>query len=336
MGVGGAFGMPLAGWAADRWSLAVLFWVCAAVALGCVVAVLAFVPESPVRAPGRVDVVGALLMTAMLLALLVPVTQGNTWGWTSPRTLAPLAGCAVLAWVFGRYELARRDPVVDLRELRRRPILLTNICSMLASAAFFSTSVGTAAYVQAPASTGYGFGASVLVGGLCLLPMGAMMMLLSPASGRINGRFGPRATMMAAMYAVAAGLGARMIWTGHLWQVVAGTTVVGIGTGLAFMAMPALIMRYTPPERTAAANGINSLARSVGSAVASAATTALLAAVTAPAGGSGPEYPTLTAYQLLFTMCGACGLVAAVVMLGVPGGPGTRGATPVKGSPRRT
>jgi MFS family permease len=193
---------------------------------------------------------------------------------------------------------------------------LANIASMCVGFALFATLIGTASYVQAPRSTGYGFGSSILVGCVCLLPSGIAMLVLSPVSATLSRRFGPKLTLALGAAIVAAGFIVRIVFTGALWQIMVGTTIAGAGTGIAYAAMPALISLAAPRSQLAAANGLNSLARSVGSSVASAVGGTLLASQLVVV--SGAEWPSLGGYRLLFGLCAGAAAVGAAVALRVP------------------
>ena len=152
--------------------------------------------------------------------------------------------------------------------------------------------------METPVASGYGFGASIVVGGLCLLPSGLAMLALSPVSAMMTRRFGPKITLCTGSLVVAAGFVIRIVLTGHLWEIVLGTTVAGAGTGIAYAAMPALIALGAPHSELAAANGLNSLSRLVGSSVASAIGGTILASSVVVLGGV--VLPSLTAYRMLF------------------------------------
>ena len=107
-----------------------------------------------------------------------------------------------------------------------------------------------------------------------------------------------------------------MVFTGSLTQVVLGATIVGIGTSIGYASMPALINEHTPPEEIAAANGVNSLLRAVGSSLASAVGGTILAASTISLGAFA--LPSLTAYRVLFVICGIAALLAAAAALFIP------------------
>ena len=112
---------------------------------------------------------------------------------------------------------------------------------------------------------------------------------------------------------VAAGWLMRIVVTDQLWQVIVGTTIVGIGTGIGYAAIPTLINENTPSNEIAAANGLNTLFRSLGSSLASALGGSILAANTVIIGSFA--VPSLTAYRQLFALCAVAAVLAAVAVL---------------------
>ena len=316
LGVGGSLGLPLAGVVAEHADYHVLFWITAVAGAVSLVAIVLVVPEAGNRAGGRVDLVGTAVLSAALVALLLPLAQGNQWGWSSARTIGLLVSAAVLLVVFVGYERRVRDPLVDIRATSRRPIVLTNLASILFGFALFASLIGTASYVEAPEASGYGFGASIVVGGLCLLPSGLVMLLLSPLAARLIRSWGAHRTLAFGALILAVGWVARIMLTDSIWQIVVGTTIVGAATGIGYAAMPALINRNTPPTEISAANGLNSLARSLGSSLASAIGGSLLTASTVVVAGFA--LPSLGAYRALFAACAVAAVLAGVAALCIP------------------
>jgi len=324
LGVGGALGLPLAGVVAEHADYHVLFWITAGVGAASFLATVVVVPEAAGKAGGRVDFVGGALLTATLVTLLLPLAQGSSWGWTSGRTLGLLAASVVLALALVATQLRIRSPLVDVRASARRPVLLTNVASLMFGFALFASFIGTAAYVQAPERTGYGYGSSVVVAGLCLVPSGLLMLLLAPLAAHLIGRIGAHRTL--ALGAAIVGLGWlwRIALTSSIWDVVIGGTIVGAGVGIGYAAMPALINGNSPRSELAAANGLNSLCRSLGSSLASAIGGSLLTVSTIAV--AGIAYPSLTAYRWLFAVCIVASVGAAGVALCIRSAPHPPGA----------
>ncbi|WP_086819982.1 MFS transporter [Allokutzneria sp. NRRL B-24872] len=312
LGVGAALGIPLATLVVEHADWHTLFWLCAVLGVLALTAVVLIVPESPLRTRGRFDVVGALGLSAFLVCLLVPVSKGSAWGWSSPATLGFFAAAVLIVPLWGFHQLRVHAPMVDLRVSARPAVLFTNLAALLVGFSFYANSLATAQLVQEPVATGYGLGASIVVSGLCLLPGGIAMVLLSPVSARLSAARGPRFTLAVATGVMAVGYAVRLFTSESLVAIVIGATVVAAGTAVAYSALPALIMHAVPVTETAAANGLNTLMRSIGQAVCSAVVATVLSSLVTVHG------PTLGAYLVVFVIAGACALAALGLTLLIP------------------
>jgi MFS family permease len=316
LGVGAAFGIPAATLVVEYLNWHTMFWICLVLGLLNILAVLLVVPESALRSSGRFDVLGALGLSGFLVCLLLAVSKGSEWGWGSPASVGLFVVALAIVPLWGWYELRSKTPLVDLRVSARPAVLFTNLAALLIGFAFYANSLSTAQLVQEPKSTGYGLGASIVVSGLCLLPGGVAMVLLSPVSARLSKARGPRFTLAVAAALMALGYLVRLFTSENLAAIVAGATVVAAGTAVAYSALPALIMHAVPVTETAAANGLNTLMRTIGQAVCSAIVVTVLTNVVAT--HEGVTAPTLHAYLTVFVIAGICALVAVGLTLLIP------------------
>ncbi len=316
LGVGGAIGLPVAAVIAENADWHVLFWAAAGLGLACALLIFTVVPESPLRTPAPFDYFGAFGLAAGLLCLLLPVVKGGTWGWTSARTLGLAAAAVVVLLGWGFYQLRRRDPLVDLRVSARRPVLFTNLASIMVGFALYAMALSFPQLLQAPASTGYGLGQTMVESGLTLAPNGLVMMLLSPVSARLIARFGPRPTLMSGALVIAAGYAFAIVLMDNALELITASVIVGAGVGIAYAAMPALIMGSVPVTETASANGLNSLMRSVGTAISSAVMAAMLAQLTISVGGM--PVPSLSGFRATFAVAAFVALAGALLAALVP------------------
>ncbi|MFI2221857.1 MFS transporter [Rhodococcus sp. NPDC019627] len=325
LGAGGAIGLPLTGVVAEHLSWHWLFGGAAVIGVLGMGAIWTVVPESPVRSGGKFDLLGALGLTAALVCLLLAIIQGNGWGWGSRPVLGLFAGAAALFLVWGSYELrltsARRaagvrQPLVDLRVSARRPILLTNIASILVGFAMFTSFMVSAQIFQAPLETGYGYGMSLTLSGLALLPAGLMMVAFSPVTAYLSHSCGPRRTFLIGTTILMATNLVRAVTPPHLVVVIVAATVTSVGAAFAYGAIPAMIMRAVPTTETAAANSLNTLARSLGTSTCSAVVAALTTASVMHI--AGVEYPTAAAYAAVFGIAAAAGLLAVGIGMFIP------------------
>jgi MFS family permease len=316
LGIGGGIGLPTSGLVYEHLGWHAIFWSSAAIGVVLIVAVLAIVPESAIRTRGRFDYGGAVLLSIALTSLLLAISKGGTWGWTSEPTLGLFLVALVVLVVWVPFELRVSQPLVDIRTSTRKPVLLTNIASVLVGFAMFGNLLATTQQLQLPVSTGFGFGLSVVVAGLYMLPSSVAMVVFAPVSAEITRRSGAKTTLVIGCGLLAAGYVTRVFLTGAVGQVVLGATIVSIGTAIGYAAMPTLIMRAVPITETASANGLNTLLRAIGTSTASAAVAAVLSSVTIDVGGI--TLPSLDAFKDIFWIAAAASIAAAAVALALP------------------
>ena len=319
-GVGGGVGIVLSGVIVDHLSWRWLFVVGAIGIAAAVVLVHRFVPESPIKTPSRVDVVGAALLSAGLIALLVALTEGESWGWTSGRIIALAAAAVFLLVGWGLVELRVAEPMVDMRMLARREILFTNLAALIAGFAMFGTFVLVPNFVEMPHGVtrgverlvDYGFDASATEAGLYLLPSSVTLLFAGPLAGLIGRRTGLKWPLVAGMLLTAAAAGSFARWHDEPWQLLVAMPFLGLGVGFAFAAMATVITEAVKPTETGVATGMNTVMRTVGGVVGGQAGAALLAANTIPGTGGAPA---VTGFEIAFGIAAVAALVGALVAL---------------------
>ncbi|PRY44458.1 MFS transporter [Umezawaea tangerina] len=316
LGVGGALGLPVATLVADSFDWHVLFWGAAGLGVVATALVVALVPESSVRTGGRFDFVGAIGLTIVLVCFLLAVSKGTSWGWTSGLTLSLIAVAVVVLLAWGRWEMRTREPLVDLRTSGRRPVALTNLASAVFGFSMFAMSLVLPQLLLLPAATGHGLGQPMFVVGLVLAPSGLVMMAMAPVSARITRTSGPRTTLIAGTLVVAAGYALNLLLMSQIWQLVLVSCLIGAGIGLAYGAMPSLIMANVPVSETAAANSLNTLMRSIGTSVSSAVAGVVLSQLTVPFGPA--VVPSLAGFRVIIAIGAGAALVAAAVAVFIP------------------
>lgn len=315
LGVGGALGLPASALVTELADWHWLFWMAAALGVIVFALVLWIVPESVLRTAGRFDAVGAAGLAVGLIGLLLAISRGNEWGWTSPAVLGcGLGGVAVLlAW--GWYELRIAEPLLDLRVARRPAVLLTNLASVAMGFSLFSSNISYPQLLELPTAAG-GFGLSLVQASLVIMPSGIVMMALSPISGRLARTVGPKLLLVVGALALALSYGFTLLASSEVWHLLIANIGIGIGIGFGFSAMPMLIMRSVPQSETGASNGLNALFRSIGTSTAAAVIGAVLATYTTV--HDGMPVPSPAGFQLSFLVGGAAAVVAFGVALAIP------------------
>ncbi|SIQ38964.1 MFS transporter [Micromonospora avicenniae] len=317
---GGGLGVVLAGPIVSVLGYRWLFWIPMVVVALTALAAHLFVPESPVRSPGRINWAGTLLLSGWLVALLLPVSKGATWGWTSLPVLGLLALAVVLliGWLVA--EARSANPLIDMRMMRLPGVWTTNLVALLYGGSMFAIYAFVPQFVQTPTSAGYGFGASVTQAGLLMLPMLVGMFVAGIAAGRLEARFSAKAQLATgAVFNVAA---SAMLAVAHDTRLEIGVAggLVGIGIGLAFASMANLIVANVSPSQTGVATGMNANIRTIGGAIGAAVVSSVITAH--PQASGLPREAGFTTGFLLLT---AIALAAAVAAMIVPSGRRTTG-----------
>jgi predicted MFS family arabinose efflux permease len=236
------------------------------------------IPVRRASAEGRVDAVGGLILGVALVLLLMPLSQGNTWGWGSSPVIGMLIGSLIAFTVFVLIERRLSQPLVSTRMLTHKPIVVANIAGLFRGASMFVGFLGATSFVETPSSiAGYGFSSTVLVASVVYLLPGALSgVVTAPLAGRLVARSGGKATLVTAMLLVTAGFAFMAVPHGSSWQIVAGVFAVMTGVTFGYAALPALLVEQVTPAETGIANSVNSIARTVGSSLASAFVVTLL------------------------------------------------------------
>jgi Na+/melibiose symporter-like transporter len=170
--------------------------------------------------------------------------------------------------------------------------------------------------LELPKATGFGLGRSMLVAGLCLGPSGLVMMLVSPLSARLSAAKGPKVSFLVGSIVIAAGYGLGIAFMSQVWHLIVVSSVIGAGIGLAYAAMPALIMSAVPQSETAAANGLNTLMRAIGTSTSSAVAGLVLAHLVIQVGDV--NLPSEAAFRLSLVIGCAAALAAFLIALLLP------------------
>lgn len=318
LGAGGALGLPVAAFIADNWGWSELFWFATAVSLLCLIAIAIVVPESDLRVSGSVDVVGVVGLAVFLVSLLLVISKGAAWGWTSGIVGGLLALAALTAVVWGRWELKVASPAVDLRSTARRPVLMTNLASVMAGFTMYAMNLLAPQMLMVPEATGFGAGLSILAAGFWMAPAGLIMVGMSQVAARLTQRSGAKRSLLVGIAIMCVGnvLVQFTLTLGSPWSVVAFASIVSIGVSFAYAAMPTLIMANVPVSETAAANGLNSLARSFGTSAASAVVGAVLGQMTVMVGGHA--FVSTAGVRTALAICTAAGFIAMALTFAIP------------------
>ncbi len=311
LGIGGGFGLVLGGLIDEHLNWHWLFWIPLPAMILAAFCTWRYIPESQVRSPGRVNWLAAALLTVGMSTVLLAIAQTTAWGWTSTSTLGLLAlGLVVCAWWI-RVEVRSPAPLVDMTMMRVRGVWTTNLAAFLLGGGLYSWFLLLPQFAQLPASTGFGYGASVVAAGLYLLPCAVGMGVLGSVAGRVERRFTSRRALIAGAAISAVACGWLIFNSKHPYDMLISSALLGVGIGLAFAALGNLIVQAVPASQTGVASGMNTVLRTLGGAIGGQI------AATFVAGDVVRGLPALAGFTRTFAMAAlflACCVVAGVLI----------------------
>ncbi|XVU21368.1 MFS transporter [Actinoplanes sp. CA-054009] len=312
-GVGAGVGIVGAGPIVEHLSWHWLFWLPLVLVVVALLGAIFGMKESPVRTPGKLDVLGSVILSVSLVSLLLAISKGQAWGWGEVKTVGLLALGVVTLVGFVLVELRVKEPLVDMRLMRLRGVWATDLVALILGFAMFGTFLLVPTLLQLPAATGYGFGKSVSESGLFLLPTVVMMVFFGPLAGLLNRKFGPKLPMFLGAVSVVAAFALPAFAHGQVWQVLASGVLTGIGIGFAFSAMSNAIIEAVPAAQTGEATSVNTIARTVGSSIGTAVVAAVISSNVTPQG-----LPTDDAFTMGFAVCAGVAVLAVAAALALP------------------
>lgn len=318
IGIGGALGLPLVGWLFVSFGWKSAFLVVASMGAILITAAIFVLPESPTRSGGRFDIVGGLLLAIAIAALLIVVSKGGEFGWLSTPTLVLLGTSIAVGAIWFWTQKRVQNPLVDLRAIGSRPVMLTNLYSLMLGFGMMSNTILVSYQLQMPLDSGYGHGLNAFAATLAMLPGGLVSAAIAPIGGTLINRVGSKVMLVVGASVIACGFISLSVWHSSVFAVIIGSCTLSVGTALSAAAQPAIIMKNTPITEVAAANGINSLLRSLGLTMASAVAGGMLVAFAFPSVGGAEPVPTWTGFGLTYGIAIAGSVLAVIFALAIP------------------
>jgi EmrB/QacA subfamily drug resistance transporter len=313
LGIGSGAGIVLAGPIITHLSYHWLFWIPLVMIVVATIATFVYIPESPVRASGGINWLGAVIMAGWLTTGLLALTEAPDWGWTSASVVALFAVTCLLIGLWIWAEAHSDHPVVDMKMMRVRAVWTTNLTALLFGFGMFAMFILAPQFVQTPVDQGYGFGASVTKAGLFLAPLSLAMLLVAPLIGRLTAVVGAKSLLVAGGGFGAASYFLLAVEHSHQWSFYVSSALLGVGVALGFASMANLIIEAVPPTQTGVATGMNTNIRSIGGALGSSIATSIVVTDLLPSG-----FPKEAGFAAAFVVCGSSMIVAGLAALAVP------------------
>lgn len=312
-GIGAGVGIVAAGPIVEHLSWHWLFWLPAVLVVIALIGAVFGMPESPVRKPGRLDIVGTIVLTVSLVSILLAISEGETWGWSDGKTigLLVLGGIALIAFVL--VELRVAEPLIDVRLFAYRGVWTAHVIALVFGFAMFGTFVLVPTLLQLPTAVGYGFGKSVSEAGLFLLPTVGMMIVAGPIAGIMVRKIGAKVPLVIGGLALVAAFVIPAVSHAEIWQVVVSGLLTGLGIGMALASCSNAIIESVPANQTGEAISANTVLRTIGSSIGTAVIAALISSNVTEQG-----LPTDDAFTVGFWACTGVAVLAVLGALVAP------------------
>jgi EmrB/QacA subfamily drug resistance transporter len=323
-GVGGGVGLVMSGVIIEHLSWHWLFLIGAVPVLASTVLLALCVPESPVKFPTRPDYLGGFALSLALGTLLVAISEGSNWGWTSGGVVGLLVASAAFFTLWVRIEQRVPEPLVDLKTFARREMAATNLTTLVMGFSMFSTFILLPNFVQVPAGLpadiadelDYGFGASPVEVGLFFIPSSIAMMIAGPLAGAIGQRHGRILPLRIGLGFLVASLALLASMHEESWTIYVWMVFMGVGLAFCFATLGTLVIDYSPPGETGVASGMNTIMRTIGASLGAQVAAAIISANTL----AGTEIPLERGFTIAFTLSALGALVAFAPTLLLPRG----------------
>jgi MFS family permease len=227
--------------------------------------------------------------------------------------IAFVGGGLLLAVVWVLVEMRIENPLVEIRVLRRRPVLMTNITAVLVGFAMFASFLLIPQLAQTPERFGYGFSATVTGAGLLMLPSTMVMLFAGPLAGKLAAT-SPRLPLVLGSLLLGLAFVVYAAAHGTVLEICIGSALTGLGIGFAYASMANLVVESVPADEVGIATGINTIMRTIGGAFGAQLVASLLTAKTI----GHTAIPAEAAYTDAFVLGAVASLLAMIAALAIP------------------
>ena len=311
---GAGLGIVLAGPIVNALDYHWLFWIPMIVMEAGTIAAHVVVPESRVRTPGTLSWAGIFLLSAWLVAGILAISEAPTWGWGSTSVIGLLLGTVILAVVWVVVEARSEHPLIDMQMMRIPAVWTTNLVALLLGVGMYAVFAFLPEFLQTPKSAGYGFGVSITVSGVILLPASVFMFAFGMLSGPLSKRFGSKSVLVTGLLVGIVTFALLTFAHAAEWEILVAMVVEGVGFGLAFSSMSAIVVVAVPPEQTGVASGMNANIRTIGGSIGAAVMSSIVTS-----GVRSGAIPRESGYTHGFALLTVAAIAAAIAALFVPG-----------------
>ncbi len=284
--LGGGTGLVMVGLVVHLGDFHLAFWTASVIGALSSLIVFVGIPASiDERSRQRLDALGALLLAIWLSLLLIIVSQGGAFGWLSLPIVLMIVG-VVLSFAFWVWwEQRVSDPVIDIRVMKARPVIWSNLLAFFFGIMMFTTQILFPQFLQTAPENGYGFGLTVGGISLAMLPQTAAFGVGGLFAGWLERVIGSRISIVIGSLFCTVGFSGLLFLHGNVVQFSSTIVLIGIGIGLTYAQLANVVTRSVPSDKVGASTGMNTNIRNIGGAV---GTTLAATIIMAPIGQAAP------------------------------------------------
>jgi len=307
-GLGGAIALPLAALLNQNDNWRGVFWVSAILLIISFYLSIESVPKRVPPATGKFDVSGSITLAVALIGIILAISKIVLDDWPRLLVYGVLLTSSLLLVFWGFYEKRINSPVVNIAEFVKPALLLTNCGSFFSSMSAFTFSVVVPQFLLSSVSTGAGLGTSYVTVGLCMMPVGLLMLVLSPIVARITHKYGANVSFLYGTLVFALSFAFAVFAPLELWFFLVLAILLGIGSALSYSSMSILAMRLVAPQQSGEAAGVNGVIQTLGAAIGSSIVAGILTANIE----LGKDAPNISAYRLCFLVSFISAVLASI------------------------
>ncbi|MEM3256087.1 MAG: MFS transporter [Thermoplasmatales archaeon] len=279
--VGASVGLVIGAWITQNFDWQWSYHSAIPVAFGLLIASFVILKESNIRKKERIDFGGVALVVTGIVSLLLLLSQGEYWGWSSSAVLA-LALLSITSFVlFYFYERGESEPFIDLKLLSVRNIFLANFAGLFVSGGMFYLFYTIPTLLEDPYPLG--FGKDVFTAGLTVVPGAILGMVVAPIAAAIIRRRGPKLAILIGTFIMLLAFLLLYFNRSTPIAITEDAGFIGAGTAFVFVGMINMIIISTPKESAGMSTGMNTVFRNIGSSLAPAISGSIESQMVAPA-----------------------------------------------------
>jgi len=266
--VGAGIALVLGAYITETFSWQWSYHAIAPVAFALFILSYFFLKDNTAPVKEKIDLVGVGIMASGLVMLIFALSEGNTYGWSSPLIVSLFILSIIAFYVFVRYEIHIKYPFIDMKLLKSKNVLIANFVGLFTMAGMYFLLFTVPTLLQDPAPSG--FGKTILESGLIMLPATILAMVFAPVAARITDSKGPKTSILIGLLVSFVAFILLLFDRSTVMDIIEAATILGSGFSFVLVGIINLLLTSTPDSKSGEATGMNTVFRELGMTIAPA------------------------------------------------------------------